>query len=258
VDLDGPAALKLKGGRLVGKRVVGSVLQGTDGDGQPVEVAICGEEPSPEDPEIVWYQIQAWNPVARQWENPCAGVGDVVSPRAMAMDGVWDETGARHDVARKLTFACETGAISKCARWGYKPWASWDDRSLADSHQACTRMLRADYCGNGKSHTSEGTMIDYYDPLGINARTTVASKDWDPAQASFEAAWAPDGAACMARTRDGRALGAILQECFRRFQPGTEDLGDGDRCVVQRPGASVQDAALRNRSLPARRALGVR
>jgi hypothetical protein len=255
VDLDGPGALKLKGGRLVGKRVVGSVLRGTDGDGQPVEVAICGEEPSQEDPDIVWYQVQAWNPVARQWDNPCAGVGNVVSPRAMAMGGVWDETGARHDVAGKLTFACETGALSKCARWGYAPWAIRDGHSLADTHQACTRMVRADYCGNGQSHTSEGTPIDHYDPLGINQRTTVASQGGNPAQAAFEAAWAPDGAACLARTRDGRALEAILQECPGRFQPGTADLGDGDRCAVQRPDPGAQDAALRNWSFPARRAL---
>ncbi|HEY8207944.1 MAG TPA: ADYC domain-containing protein [Myxococcaceae bacterium] len=247
VDLDSsPGRIELEGGRLVGEGVVGSVLRGVDGDGQQTEVAICGAEPSREDPRMVWYQIQAWNPVARQWENPCAAAGDVVSPRAMAMAGTWDEAGGHHDEPRRMTFACETGALSKCALWGYAPWASRDGRSLADAHQACTRMVRADYCGNGQSHTSEGTMIDYYDPLGINQRTTVASQGGNPAEASFEAAWTPDGAGCLARTRDGRALESILRECPGRFQPGTADLGNGDRCAVQRPDPGVQAAPLRN------------
>ena len=37
--------------------------------------------------------------------------------------------------------------------------------SLASYHQACTRMARADYCGDGTSHTQDGTWIEYYDKL---------------------------------------------------------------------------------------------
>ncbi|HVE87175.1 MAG TPA: ADYC domain-containing protein [Myxococcales bacterium] len=252
VDLDGSTpALGLEGGHLAGKGVVGAVLRGTDADGKPVEVAICDAEPSPEDPGTVWYRIQAWNPVAQDWQNPCLGIGDVLDPRALAVSGTWDEGGAHHDAARRFTFACENGAISKCARWGYRPWEVRDGRSLADAHQACTRMARADYCGNGKSHTREGALIDHYDAFGINARTTQASQAWDPAKASFEAAWAPDGAVCLARTRDDRALESILQECPGRFQPGAVDLGNGDRCAVRRPDASAAGPVLRNRSLPA-------
>jgi hypothetical protein len=251
-------ALKLEDGHLVatpteglpaGGGVVGTVLQGTASNGKPVEVAICGAEPSPEDPSMVWYRIEAWNAVAQEWENPCVALGRVTDPRALAVNGVWDASGAREDVPGKLTFACENGAITKCIRWGYKPWASRDGQSLADLHQACTRMARADYCGNGRSHTHEETPIDMYDRLGLLTRTTESSADWDTSRASFEAAWSPDGATCVARTRDGRALATLLQECPSRFRTGaTLDLGEGDRCTAQRVDASPGAALLRNQS----------
>ena len=241
---EGVKALRLEGGRLVAatetgapaadQGLAGVVLQGLASDGQPVEVALCGVEPSAEDASMAWYRIEAWNPVAQEWENPCVATGRVPNPRVLAVGGVWDERGAHHDVAGKVTFACENGVISKCAAWGYQPWASRDGRSLAEAHQACTRMARADYCGNGQSHTREGTMIEYYDSLGVSRRATEATAGWNPARASFEAAWAADGAACLARTRDGEPLAAILRECPGRFRKGEVDLGDGDRCSIQR------------------------
>ena len=51
-----------------------------------------------------------------------------------------------------LTLACEGGAITKCIRWGYQPWAQHSGSSLKELHQACTRMARADYCGTGLGH----------------------------------------------------------------------------------------------------------
>ncbi len=262
----GVKALRLEGGHLLAlpagaetggstpRGVVGTVLQGTASDGSPVEVAICGAEPSPEDPEVTWYRIEAWNAVAQEWENPCVALDRVPDPRAVAVRGVWDASGAHKDVPGTVTFACENGAISKCIRWGYKPWASRGGQSLAALHQACTRMARADYCGNGRSHTHESTVIDMYDRLGVLSRTAEASADWDPGRAAFEAAWAPDGATCLAGTRDGRAVADILQECPGRFRTGEVlDLGQGDRCTVQRADGSPGTALLRNHSYGASR-----
>jgi hypothetical protein len=261
VDLDAPIltharvrSLRLENGHLeaspqASTSLVGTVLQGTSSQGRPVEVALCGAEPAPEDPDMVWYRIEAWNPVAQEWENPCVTTSTVSDPRALAVGGVWDASGAHHDVPGRFTLACETGVITKCIRWGYKPWASRDGQSLAELHQACTRMARADYCGNGQSHTREGTTIDIYDGLGVLSPTTETSGGWNPAHASFEAAWAPDGATCLSRTRDGRALERILEECPGRFRVGAPvELGQGDRCTVQRADMSVETALLRNRS----------
>ncbi|RKI05201.1 ADYC domain-containing protein [Corallococcus sp. AB038B] len=256
---DGVTGLRFENGRLWAvpppetratvSDVVGTVLQGTASDGKPVEVAICGAEPAADDPTRVFYRIEAWNPVAREWENPCVALDRSPAPRALAAGGVWDASGAHADAADRVTFACENGAISKCILWGYAPWASRDGKSLAGLHQACTRLARADYCGNGRSHTRQDTTIDIYDRMGVLERATEVTREWDPAKGSFEAAWAPDGATCLSRTRDGRALDVILQECPGRFQADTADArDDGEVCTVRRGDVKPGAALLRNLS----------
>lgn len=195
-----------------------------------------------------WYQIEVWNEETASWENPCIATLKVPAPRALAVRGVWDGKGAHSPAADKFTFACENGAIAKCVNWGYKPWAKKDGRSLEDLHQACTRMARGDYCGDGHSHTRENNPIDVYDDLGVLSRSTGPTKSWDPQRASFEAAWGPEGARCLSRTRDGETLEAILTQCPDRFEVGERDLGEGDRCTVRRKGAPTDGAMLRNHS----------
>jgi len=247
-------SLQLEKGRLVASprasaRVVGSVLQGASSDGKPVVVALCGVEPVPADPDMAWYRVEAWNPVTQQWVNPCVTTDRVPDPRALAVSGVWDSSGACLQVPGKITLACENSAIAQCIRWGYKPWASLHGQSLADLHQACTRMVRADYCGNGRSHTHPDIVIDAYDRLGVLSLAAEASARQGFGRASFEAAWAPDGATCLSSTRDGRALEKVLRECPGRFRPGASvDLGHGDVCTVQRADMSPGPALLVNRS----------
>jgi hypothetical protein len=230
------------------EKLVGAVLQGQSSDGKQQEVAVCSAEPDATDPALVRYRIEVWQPESATWKNPCIDTHRYPKPRAMAVKGVWDQSGARREVPGKFTFACETGAIAKCIDWGYKPWEVKEGRSLEELHQACTRMARADYCGNGRSHTREDTPIDMYDGLKVLTRTTETSAAWQPERASFEASWTPEGAACVARTRDGQALEAIQAECPERFEASTADLGEGDRCVVSRKGARAETALLRNRS----------
>jgi len=217
--------------------LIGLVLQARSSAG-PTEVAICGAEPA-DHSRMVWYHIKIWNPVAQAWENPCVATMAVRDPRALAVNGVWDETGAHRDSPAQFTFACENGAIAKCVQWGYEPWESRDGQSLAKVHQACTRMARADYCGNGRSHTLDGTSIDIYDTRGILTPETGTL---------FEADWAPDGATCINQTRRGDPVDTILRECPGRFRVGTEiDLGDGDRCAVRRTSARPSAGLVRNR-----------
>jgi hypothetical protein len=255
--------VKVEGGRLVASRapaaagggaagedggLAGAIFRGTASDGQPVEVAICEAEPAAEDREMVWYGIELWSEAAREWQNPCATTARVPMPRALAVRGVWDAQGGHREVPGKFTFACEGGAIVKCIGWGYRPWRVQGGRSLVDYHQACTRMARADYCGDGRSHTKEGTTIDIYDNAGVLQRTLTAVEGWDPAKGSLEAVWTPEGAYCLAHTRDGRALKTILEECPGRWEEVEEDLGERDRCVVRRKGGNAGAVLLRNRS----------
>lgn len=245
--------MRIQDGRLVAppkeaEGLVGALLKGADSDGQPVEVALCGAEPDANDPGQVWYRIEIWDAESASWKNPCIATARVSGPRALVVQGLWDASGARHTVPGKFTFACENGAIAKCITWGYKPWATKDGRSLEDLHQACTRMARADYCGNGRSHTYEDSLIDMYDGLGIVARMTESTAGLRVEQFSFEAAWTPEGASCISRTRDGRAVERVLEECPDRFEAVEENLGEGDRCTMRRKGEHATRSLLRNRA----------
>jgi hypothetical protein len=55
-------------------------------------------------------------------------------------------------------------------------------------------MFRADYCGDGVAATRDGTLIDMYDGLGVQAEE--GRRDL-----RFEAGWGKDGAVCVARPR---------------------------------------------------------
>ena len=68
--------------------------------------------------------------------------------------------------------------------------------NLADHHQACTRMARADYCGDGVPHTLNNTPIDVYDRLVpyIQTLASVGNKEW-----KVEAEWGPNGALCLGK-----------------------------------------------------------
>src|SRR5262249_24928548 len=104
---------------------------------------------------------------------------------------------------------CTAGAIGKCVRFGYHPWkVAADGRSMREYHAACVRLVRADYCGDGTPHTENGTLIDVYDPVGVQ------QPDNGPGMA-FEAAWSPSGAVCVARTRKPHllSLDQLRQRC---------------------------------------------
>ena len=60
-------------------------------------------------------------------------------------------------------------ALAKCFKWGYDPNSTRVEsdgmgnskaQALGDWHQACARLVTADYCGDGVSHTRTGTAID--------------------------------------------------------------------------------------------------
>lgn len=117
------------------------------------------------------------------------------------------QTGERIEDTNLITFACISGAIGKCVRLGYRPWAqansctnsSCSPVSLANHHQACTRLIRADYCGNGKSYTLEGTPIEVYD--GLSPQIQRQTMGWD-----IEAKWTPKGAQCLSDMRHAELI----------------------------------------------------
>jgi hypothetical protein len=108
---------------------------------------------------------------------------------------------------------CTSGAQGKCVRFGYHPWeATPDGRPMREYYDACVRMVRADYCGDGRAWTRDGTIIDMWDDQGVQQSDTQN----DPAF-SFEAGWKPEGAVCVAHTRipENITLDKLKESCPR-------------------------------------------
>ncbi|MCB9522461.1 MAG: hypothetical protein H6702_03655 [Myxococcales bacterium] len=138
---------------------------------------------------------------------PLCGLDEDGSPvGAIAMEGYWDlsegtETGGDWIAdPDRFTFACDGHALAHCALAGYKPWRRVEEcrdgecevKRLREHHQACVRMLRADYCGDGTAHTQDGVAINHYDAFGIR----TDSEDW-----TLGAEWDANGARCMNQER---------------------------------------------------------
>lgn len=164
----------------------------------------------------VWMYNLEWKDespgVTGTWKSFClteTGAAD----QSLMISNRWDSvTGNRIEQPTFISFACRDFALAKCARMGYRPWAkaanctgagtkrTCTDIALTDHHQACTRMMRADYCGTGKSYTVNGTQIDIYDYL--NPPLQVPETDWD-----IEARWTPTGAICINEPRHPELVG---------------------------------------------------
>ena len=168
--------------------------------GTPVRLRIIaiGQEAFPDD-DVWTNQVQILN-AQGNWVPLCRNANGAPVP-AIALAGRWNygrgvPGGGDHvDDAGAFTFACEgLGAIAKCAfPIGYKPWKTVRGISLARHHEACVRMLRADYCGDGTPWTQDGRKIDVWDAVGIQQMSRPL---W-----LFEAEWDGDGANCVSKER---------------------------------------------------------
>jgi hypothetical protein len=195
------------------KDLIGATLSlempGTTGP-QRVRVEKVVADPTDSDGEMMLYQMQLLDaadigqelcdadPQGEHWVFP--------------VQGKWDANGKR--ISKEgFTLTCSSGAQGKCVRFGYKPWKTTKEGvRLEDYHQACIRMVTANYCGD-KGTTKDGMKIDLYDNIGINTRAESAGND----DLQFEAAWTPTGAACVAHTRvpDNVNLQQLAENCPR-------------------------------------------
>lgn len=134
------------------------------------------------------YRVEIQNPIDSSWEPACPdGAGAIPSAE------VWDKSGNPGPGQGSFTFACVNAAIAKCYAWGYVPWSPGKAGAKTnDLHAACTRMVRADYCGDGRSFTMDGMLINLYDDLGVQSDT----ESW-----VFEAEWTTEGARCVSSPR---------------------------------------------------------
>ncbi|MGE6759135.1 ADYC domain-containing protein [Corallococcus interemptor] len=125
---------------------------------------------------------------------------------ALAAPHAWSAGGELLQNAEYFTFACAAknegsaslpffvggGVVAKCIDWGYPPWATTFPLAQAmDYHQLCTRMATADYCGEGRSNTLDGTPLKFMGPkdaILLNAGGLPATLEGY----SLEAVWKVD------------------------------------------------------------------
>ena len=147
--------------------------------------------------------------------------------RGIFLGGKWDTRegvpGGGAKLTGSVTFGCLPspnrlggGAIAKCVTNGYKPWKSFTHDKL---HQACVRMYRADFCGDGVSWTENGHDIDLYDSYSPAIQTSSTS--W-----TGEATWESSGAKYIGpnaktRTTDSAATGGRSLESYRTWKRAT-------------------------------------
>ena len=141
--------------------------------------------------------------------------------------------GTENTSEEQFDLLCSAGARAKCVRYGYRPWVHGEE----DLYNACTRMVRADYCGRGEGTTNTGMMIDKFDDRNIQTADNL------PDQA-FEAGWTAAGAVCVAhvRVKDNTSLVRLAASCPRLAGKL------GETCTTET--ARAAGAMLFNRSRP--------
>lgn len=160
------------------------------------------------------------------WQPACP-VDIEGTSAAIPIAAIWNEHGDRVESSTLFTFGCTTGVIAKCYRWGYRPWLTgYGD--VTTTHYACTRAARADYCGNGKFHTRDGTGITIWDnlpPVG-----PIRTQGQTPLLMLFEAGWSTSGAVCLSHTRWLTGGLLIAAACPDRLIPPSLPLIGGTVC----------------------------
>lgn len=181
---------RARGRDVSGLDFVGAEFSAQSDLGKTVRLRVVDIEPG-EDPGEPWrYQIE-YQETDRHWYPICLDLDTMEELPAIPINGWWEhETGDKQYDASRFTFACpKIGTIGKCIEIGYRPWETVEGTSLEPFHTTCARAVRADYCGTGVSHTTDGKLINIYDDgLGIELDT----EDW-----TLEAEWDQDGARCF-------------------------------------------------------------
>jgi len=146
---------------------------------------------------------------------------------AIPLADTWDERGTRMSSAPLFTLGCTTGAVAKCYRLGYRPWVTGYG-NLMITHWTCTRVIRADYCGDGVSHTMNGTLVNLWDNLG--APGPIQPRGTTPVGMTFEAAWGQNGAVCFSHARWDLHGDVAAAACPNRLQPPGQGMKPGTVC----------------------------
>lgn len=221
--LEAPAGDELRSPDLVGERVR------MDVDGEDLLVTIeAVEEDVAVGGTVFLHRLTIEDPVTGVRRDLCSPDPDGRRMGFPLDDGLggWELT-------------CTSGAVGKCVRAGYRPWEESDGGPpLRDLHAACVHMFRADYGGDGQTHTRDGTQIAWCDRHDV-----VPCRDWP---GTFEAGWGVAGATCVARPRIAEVID--LEMLAARY-PHLSEL-TGDRCTAEVALADPATLLLNHSGLP--------
>jgi hypothetical protein len=196
----------LNGTSLNGTSLVGSTWTGAASNGATVPLRIDSAVQGPAPNDDVWFYGVSYQTADGTWSPLC---GADTEGEAIAVPGVWGANATYAPSSTQFTWACRHKTIAKCVELGYKTWNGY-----ATQMASCVRLLRADYCGDGSSYTLNGTLLNLYDNVGVQADT----ESWD-----IEAGWTPNGAICAGSSSDTRfkILGLPYPSCYQALKTRT-------------------------------------
>ncbi|HSS02560.1 MAG TPA: ADYC domain-containing protein [Kofleriaceae bacterium] len=215
------AAVSTSAAPLTGASMVGSTWNATASNGSTVKLRVDKATQGTAPNADLWFYSVSYQ-TSSGW-SPLCGLDAANTPiQAVTTAGVWAATAT--DAARyassttQFTFACRAKTIAKCVEMGYKTY-----KGYANQLATCVRLLRGDFCGTGTPYTVDGTTLNLFDNVGVQADTEV----WYP-----EAEWTPNGARCVnslntARfdfvvSKDPKCVTPLVnKDCGFSFAPGT-------------------------------------
>jgi len=203
----------LNGTSLNGTSLVGSSWSGTTSNGATVKLRVDKATQGAGTNADVWFYSVSFQ-TSTGWSPLCGVDASGIPVQAIAVPGVWTGTANNYaSSATQFTWACRAKTVAKCVELGYKPW-----KSLSNQLASCVRLLRADYCGTGVSYTKDGTLLNLYDNVGVQADAEA----W-----GLEAGWGPSGATCLSNAADTRfiILKTTVPPCFATLKAKTTSCG---------------------------------
>lgn len=197
------------GRRRIGEDLAGVELRLGEADTAP-HVRIVSVRADAGGRGVLLHEVEMREPGSVRWSNIC-DVDRDGQRLALFIEGHDLPDGRQLRVPGRVSLTCTAGVQAKCLRAGYLPFVDpQGPGSGVELFQACTRMYRADYCGDGIGWTRNGMAIDPFDIHRIQ-------RPEEPATLPFEAAWGKDGAVCVHHTRvaERGGLDALIAHCPR-------------------------------------------